>query len=152
LLDTNIVIRIWEDKLKLLDMIEKSNKFDYKITNETAMELANGEMQEIIPVISKKYQKISGHIINNDTCSIDPNWRENRFLFEAEDGNVYYKVGNKISTVDYGIVLMCQNYDLILVTEDRRIFKSARLVLPESRVMKFDEFKKLIEREESNDN
>ena len=57
--------------------------------------------------------------------------KENRFLIE-EDGQIKYIVLNKISAQDYNQVLLCQNHpELTLVSNDRKLLKSASLILKE---------------------
>lgn len=139
LFDTNIIIKLWNENPVILDALDKYKDVDYKVTNETVMELANGDINEFFPKVSSKYQQLLNHMVQNDAYHGDSTWRENRFLFE-KNGQVFYTVGNKISSVDYGIVSMCQNYNFVLVTNDKKILKSARLVLPRDQVIDYYEF------------
>ena len=57
--------------------------------------------------------------------------KENRFLIE-ENGQIKYIVLNKVSAQDWGQVLLCQNHpELILVSNDRKLLKSAGIILKE---------------------
>ena len=91
------------------------------MTNDVFVELSNGPRQ--IPVTF-----ITEHIINSEGSFL-PDWKENRFLIK-ENGEIRYIVLNKISTVDYSQVLLCQNHpELTLVSNDHKLLKSAKVVL-----------------------
>lgn len=139
LLDTNIIIKIWNENPDLLDFIEKSSCIDYKITNDCMCELANGEINNFLPQMSPKFRMLVRHIVNSGSQR-DKNLKENRF-FVIVDGKIFIQVCNKVDAEDYGCIFYCQNHSqYILVSEDKRMRKSAQKVLGSSRVMNYKQF------------
>lgn len=54
---------------------------------------------------------------------------------------IYYINGNKLSTNDYNLICICENYkQYTLVTEDKKMLNSAKIILDPSRVFTFNEF------------
>jgi hypothetical protein len=132
LLDTNIVIKCWKDNPSLL------GKIDYRVTNHSIMELANGELGQFFPKVSPKFLELLGHMVTNQG-GMDPSHKENRYIYEAEDGQVYYKEGNKVSSVDYDVYWACLQNGFTLVTEDKKLLKSTRSVLGEKRAISYEQ-------------
>ncbi len=103
------------------DVITNLDNITFLFTNEVAVELMNGPRK-----LSPKF--ILDHIINVEG-SMDHSLKENRFLYEKE-GKLFYMELNKVSVIDWNQVLLCQNHpSLILVTNDRKLHKSAKAVL-----------------------
>lgn len=106
----------------VLEIIHNSKRAHFFITNEVFVELMNGP-RKLDPAI------YINHLLNVES-SMDSDWKENRFLIE-ENGAIKYVVLNKISSVDYGQILLCQNHpELILVTNDRKILRSSAQIIP----------------------
>lgn len=65
LLDSNIVIRLWEKYPELLDKIEGAKGIDYKLSKNIAGELSVKEYRVIngVPVLTDKFLKLLNHII-----------------------------------------------------------------------------------------
>lgn len=108
------------------DFIEIFSKLPeeyFFVTNEVLLELMNGP-RTILPGFFMK------HILNAEGA-MDRTLKENRFIIE-KDGNLSYIVLNKVSSVDYSQILLCQNHkELILVSNDRKLLKSAAQILPD---------------------
>ncbi|WP_027626496.1 hypothetical protein [Clostridium lundense] len=141
LLDANIVIKIWNEYPKLLDMMEKTHEIDYKIPQDIAGELAVKEFKNIngVPVLTDKFLKLLGHIINNDGSNFENDDEKNSY--NNFDYNNYFFKTNKISINDYTLIHICEKHKkYTLVTEDKRILQSAENVLDPSRVLNFNGF------------
>lgn len=140
LLDANIIIKLWNEAPDVLDAIEAHTNVDFRITNDVVLELVKGEQDQFFPKMAPKYQKLMKHMVNAPGQFPDKPYKENRFLKEI-DGKVTVVIGNKVSSVDYLMVLTCQNEPSYkLVTEDAKILKSSNLVLDESKFLNYDEF------------
>jgi predicted nucleic acid-binding protein len=144
LLDANIVIRIWNEYPQLLNTIENRKEIDFKISQDIAGELAIKEFRNIngVHVLTDKFLKLLGHIINNDGFSLKGH-TENSCIKQDSNNNMYFVEGYKISHNDYSLIDICKNHkEYILVTEDKKILESAKIVLDPSRVLTFNEFLK----------
>ena len=54
---------------------------------------------------------------------------------------MYFVNGDKISINDYSLIDICEkNKDYILVTEDKKVIRSAKSILDASRILNFEEF------------
>ena len=108
--------------INLFLIMKNSSKYTFVMNNEVLMELIRGPR-------SLDLGFFMGHLINSEGA-MDPKWKENRFLIE-EDGETRYIILNKVSSVDYGQILFCQNHtEFILVTNDERMLKSASRIIP----------------------
>lgn len=142
LLDTNIVIKIWEKYPNLLEDIEKSEEIDFKIHQDIAGELSRKEFKQIkrVSVLSDRFIKLLDHIINDNTSSVQ-NSTYSDFIRHNSNSNIYLVNGNKISVNDFTLIRVCkENENYILVTEDKKMINSAKHVLDSSRVLTFKEF------------
>ena len=140
LLDANIIIKLWNEAPDVLDAVEADANIDFRITNNVALELIKGEQDQFFPKMAPKYQKLIKHMVNAPGQFPDKPYKENRFLEEI-DGKLTVVIGNKVSSVDYLMILTCQNeHSYKLVTEDAKMLKSSNLVLDESRILNYNEF------------
>lgn len=128
LLDTSTILyfqKIWEKcGASIFKSLEELDDATYFICNEVASELISGkngmQVTQLGPFLGK---------ILNAESSMSRDWKENRFLVE-ENGEIKYVVLNKISSADYAQILLCQNHpELTLVANDRKMLKSAVLIL-----------------------
>jgi len=105
----------------LLLLMEQSQKVHFFLSNEVCVELMKGPRE-----LDCKF--LIDHIINVEgSGSYD--LKENKFIIE-ENGQTKYIVLNKISWQDYNQVILCQNHpELILVSNDRKLLKSAGFVI-----------------------
>lgn len=130
LLDTNIILTIWEKESNLLDVIESSALVDFKVTNDCFVELGHYVPDLDAFLNDPHIEQILRHSINNDVSSMLPSHKENRLTVKIEN-EIYSIVGNKVSATDYSLLVMCQNYShLTLVTDDKRLLKNARRIVP----------------------
>jgi hypothetical protein len=143
LLDTNIVIKVWNKYPTLLDTIENIECIDFKISEDIAGELSVKEYVKFNKdfVLSNKFLKLLGHIITNK----DPSFTEGCILSDfvkcEHNKNIYFVNGDKISINDYSLIDICEkNKDYTLVTDDKKIIRSASIILDSSRVLNFEQF------------
>lgn len=125
LIDSSAFIRIedlWKiTELNLLFLMEQSQKVHFFLSNEVCVELMKGPRDLDCGFLIN-------HIINVDGSGPNDS-KENKFLIK-ENGKTKYIVLNKISWQDYNQVLLCQNHPkLTLVSNDRKLLKSASAVI-----------------------
>lgn len=143
LLDTNIIIKTWNEYPSLFEDIERSEGIDFKIYHHIAAELSIKEFREIngVPVLTDKFLKLLGHIINEDAVSSAEICKPNICIKHDATKHIYTINGNKLSQNDYNLICICENYkQYTLVTEDKRMINSAKIILDPSRVLTFNEF------------
>lgn len=135
LLDANIIIKLWSKYPQLLDDIDNAEGIDFKIPQDIAGELSKKEFNKIeaVPVLTSRFIKLLPHIIYND----EPGTKINK----DQENKIYIIKGNKISLNDYNLINICEkNRGYVLVTEDKKIQNTAKLLLDSSRVLTFNEF------------
>jgi len=143
LLDTNIVIKVWNKYPTLLDTIENVEWIDFKISEDIAGELSVKEYVKFNQdfVLSNKFLKLLGHIITNSDPSINENSAESDLIKYEKNKKIYFVNGDKISINDYSLIEICEkNKDYTLVTEDKKMLRSAKIILDSSRVLNFQQF------------
>jgi len=143
LLDANIVIKVWNKYPGLLDAIETSEYIDFKISQDIAGELSVKEYIKFNKdfVLSTKFMKLLGHIINNTSDSYTEQAIERDFIKYKQNKNIYFNNGDKISINDYSLIILCEkNEDYTLVTEDKRMMRNAKIILDSSRVLSLEQF------------
>lgn len=143
LLDTNVIIKIWNEYPGLFEAIENNEEIDFKIYHHIAAELSIKEFKDIngVPVLTDKFLKLLGHIINEDVASSAEISKPNINIKHDANKHIYTINGNKLSKNDYDLICICENYkQYILVTEDKRMINSAKVILDISRVLTFNEF------------
>ena len=139
-LDTNVVIRVWAERPQLFDAIEQTPGLDYRVMNDVVLELLKKDSNEFFPQMSPRYQQLVRHLVHSPGSLSEKPFKENRFLTQQGD-DIEVVIGNKVSATDFLQVLLCQNNStFILVTEDTKVLKSAKRVLPESRVLNYEAF------------
>lgn len=136
LLDSNIVIKIWREYPDLFNDIKNHGRIDFKISHNVAGELSKKEFKNVdgVPVLTNKFIELLDHIISEDFCKIKGDYRP------------FYSIdGNKISRNDYELICICEsNEKYILVTEDKKLFDSGKVLLGNSKIIGFDEFLNVI--------
>lgn len=143
LLDTNIVIKVWNKYPTLLDTIENIESVDFKISEDIAGELSVKEYTKFNEdfVLSNKFLKLLGHIIANSAPSIIEECTGSDLIKYQKNKNIYFVNGDKISINDYSLIDICErNKEYTLVTEDKKMLRSAKIILDSSRVLNFQEF------------
>lgn len=143
LLDTNVVIKVWDEYPNLFEDIDKNDKIELKISQNIAGELSKKEFKDFkgVSVLSNRFIKLLKHIVESDTCTLEEAYSLDDNIKQGNNNNIYLSKGNKISLNDYSLIRICKNYkEYILVTEDKKMLKSAKLILDHSRVLTFNEF------------
>jgi len=143
LLDANIVINVWNKYPNLLDTIENKECIDFKISEDIAGELSVKEYVKFNNdfVLSNKFLKLLGHMITNDNSSFNNELLQSNFIKYEQNNKMYFNNGDKISINDYSLINICErNKDYILVTDDKKLIRNAKIILDSSRALSFKEF------------
>ncbi len=143
LLDTNVVIKIWNEYPGLFQAIERHEGVDFKIYHHIAKELSIKEFREIdgVSVLTDRFVKLLGHIINDDVVRFSEIDKPNVYIKHDANKYTYSINGNKLSINDYNLICICENHEqYTLVTQDKKILNSAKIILNPSRVLTFNEF------------
>jgi predicted nucleic acid-binding protein len=143
LLDSNIVIKLWRKYPHLLDKIEDTAGMDYKVAKNIAGELSVKEYREFngMPILTDKFLKLIDHIIEIDKSIYEQGFESISSFKHDTNKNIYYIDDNKLSANDFSLIATCKKYEqYILVTEDKKIYNSARVLLGASRVLNFKDF------------
>lgn len=143
LLDANIVIKIWNEYSEVIKAIKDSEGIDFKISNHIAGELSTKEFKEFngVPVLTNKFLELLNHIIEASSCSAKEILNSNVDIRYDYKKNIYYINENKVSKNDYELICICENNkEYTLVTDDKKIQRSAKIILGNDKVLSFDEF------------
>ncbi|WP_097028097.1 hypothetical protein [Clostridium peptidivorans] len=142
LLDANIIIKIWNECSYIIKAIEDAEGVDFKISKHIAGELSTKEFKEFngVPVLTNKFLKLLDHIIESNSCSIKENLSSNVDIRYDYKKNIYYINENKLSKNDYELICICNNKEYTLVTDDKKIQRSAKIILGNDSVLSFYEF------------
>lgn len=142
LLDANIVIKIWNECSDVIKAMEDAEGIDFKISQHVAGELSAKEFKEFngVPVLTNKFLKLLNHIIEENGFNIKGNLSSNADIRYDYKKNIYYINENKLSKNDYELICICNNKEYTLVTNDKKIQRSAKIILGNVSVLSFDEF------------
>ena len=143
LLDTNIVIQVWNKYPNLLDTIENKEGIDFKISEDIAGELSVKEYVKFNKdfVLSNKFLKLLPHIIKSTDSVHTKEHIPSDFIKYAQNKNVYFVNGDKISVNDYSLIDICENNkEYTLVTDDKKMLRSAKNILKSSKILNFQQF------------
>lgn len=142
LLDANIIIKIWNECPNVITSIENAEGTDFKISKHIAGELSTKEFKEFngVPVLTNKFLKLLNHILEESGCSIKENLSSNVDIRYDYKKNIYYINENKLSKNDYELICLCSSKKYTLVTDDKKVQCSARIILGDFSVLSFDEF------------
>lgn len=125
LLDNSFVARLEEVNQieSLLTYISASQRFSYLVSLKVLNEKFRFSGNNFLYLFEQ-------NILHDEyTANTERGVKENRFIIEI-DGVLKYIVLNNISTTDYELVTLCQNHpQLTLVSNDRKLLKSARVIL-----------------------
>lgn len=139
LLDTNIIIRLWDEEEKYLDKIIKENKV--VILNEVLNELSVKETKEYRrrEVLSERFCKLLPYSIEVEKDNISGFY----MIFDYESKDKFDS--NNLSKNDLLQLYACYvNDDFNLVTEDKELYNIARHILGEKRVLSLKELNNII--------
>ncbi|CAH2214115.1 PIN domain-containing protein [Tepidibacter aestuarii] len=143
LLDTNVVIKIWNEYPCLFQAIERHEGIDFKIYHHIAAELSIKESRQFngVSVLTDRFIKLLGHIINEDVVRLAQIHKPNICIKYDSNKHIYSINANKLSINDYSLIRICENHkQYTLVTQDKKIINSAKIILDPSRVLTFNEF------------
>ena len=114
----------------IFEAIKECSEVNFFVLNDVVSELMQGP-KGINPT---QLNSFFDHILNVES-SMDRDRKENRFLVN-EDGEVKFVFLNNVSATDYAQVLVCQNHsELNLVSNDKKMLKSAAQVIKGRRVL-----------------
>ena len=139
LLDTNIIIRFWDEEEKQLDKIIKENKA--VILAEVLNELSVKETKEYRKrkVLSERFCKLLPYSIEVEKDNISGFY----MIFDYESKENFNS--NNLSQNDLLQLYACYiNDDFNLVTEDKELYNIARHILGEKRVLSIKELNNII--------
>lgn len=143
LLDSNIIIKLWRKYPGLLDKIEETEGVNYVVPKNIAGELSVKEYREFngVPVLTDKFLKLMDHIVEIDV-SIDKQSFAGISSFKHDIGkNIYYIDDNKLSANDFSLIAACKKHEqYTLVTDDKKMYSSAKTILGPKRVLNFKDF------------
>ena len=135
LLDTNIIIKLWDKKDdKSLDKLLKENNIF--ILREVLNELSIKETKEYRrkEVLSERFCKLLPYSIEVEKESISGFY----MVFDYKTKDKFNS--NNLSQNDLLQLYACYiNYDLNLVTEDKELFNTSKYILGNNRVLSMNE-------------
>ncbi|MDD7793443.1 hypothetical protein [Clostridium sp. 'White wine YQ'] len=135
LLDTNVIIGLWSKYPSVLDKLIKYDKI--AILREISEELVIKERRiyKGQEVLSERFCSLLSFIRDIDKSRIEE-FYEMLDIKYSKKGNAYFEEVNKLSRIDLIILYACTlEESLILITEDRKLFNAAGIILGEDRVM-----------------
>lgn len=141
LLDSNIVITIWRKYPNLFNDIEKNNYVDFRISKDIAKELSQKEFKTYneVQILSDKFLNILNHVLEEEVNVLED--KLNVDIKRNERAGIFIINDNKLSTSDFNLLCICNKHKrFILVTEDKKLSNSARLIFNPTRVLNFAEF------------
>ena len=136
LLDTNIIIKLWERDNKSLDKLLKENKV--LILREVLNELSVKETKEYRrkEVLSERFCKLLPYSIEVEKENISGFY----MIFDYKTKDKFSS--NNLSQNDLLQLYACYiNDDINLVTEDKELFNIAKYILGEDRVLSLNQLK-----------
>lgn len=142
LFDSNIIIKFWNIYFEKFHKLETREDIEFVIPREVAMELSKKESVNYnnTPILSERFINLLPRIIDvNDNINLD----EFSESFEGKTTNggiTYYIYGNKISRTDLALIYLCStDARYVLVTDDKKLLRSGKLILGDNRALNFDE-------------
>lgn len=135
LLDTNVVIGLWEKYPLIMDKLIKDENI--QIIKEVGQELVVKEQKEYRgqQVLSERFCKLLNFIIEVDRSGIEEFYSMVDIKY-SKKGNTYFGDSNKLSENDLLLIYTCYlNKNVILVTEDKHLFNSAYYIFGREKVI-----------------
>lgn len=141
-LDSNIIINMWNSKKNILDKLMKNRSINFIIPNEVAQEVSQKEyiVYQGTSILSDRFLKLLPYIdseLNKDNI--------NDFCYKVNAkkllGGIYYINENKLSETDFMLLYLCNNnHNSIIVTEDKKLLKASKDILGDDKSINFKEF------------
>lgn len=136
LLDTNIIINLWENDTEILEKMLKENKV--VILNEVLNELAVKETRKYRrqEVLTERFCKLLPYAISIEKDKVSGFY----MIFDYETKDNFQE--NNLSQNDlFQLYACCIHDDLRLVTEDKDLFNIGQYILGENKVLSLEELK-----------
>lgn len=141
-LDSNIIISIWNSKTGILDELIKGRNVHFIIPNEVAKEISQKEytVYQGTSILSDRFLKLLPYIddelnkdkINDFCCEI----KAKRLL-----SGTYYVNENKLSETDFMLLYLCSNNEnSVIVTQDKKLLKASKDILGNDKSIDLKEF------------
>ena len=141
-LDSNIIISIWNSKTGILDELIKGRNVHFIIPNEVAKEISQKEytVYQGTSILSDRFLKLLPYIddelnkdkINDFCCKI----KAKRLL-----SGTYYVNENKLSETDFMLLYLCSNNEnSVIVTQDKKLLKASKDILGNDKSIDLKEF------------
>lgn len=139
LLDTNIIIKLWNEDENVIDSIVQDKTI--RVLREVLNELAVKETRVYRgkEVLSERFCKLLSYSISIDRDNISGFY----MIFDYETEKEYKN--NNLSDNDLMQLYACYiNDEYIMVTEDKTLAEIGKRILEDIRVISLDEFKSMI--------
>ncbi|HEY1645454.1 MAG TPA: hypothetical protein VGF75_03645 [Candidatus Saccharimonadales bacterium] len=105
-------------------IIRRYPKIDFFFSEGVVKELNARQISPNLPNMAQR-------ILKDESSSIDPTSKVNLGMYNATDGTIKSYKHNKISQTDQNQILLCQNHiQLVLLSIDHKLLRSAAPVLP----------------------
>lgn len=142
ILDSNIVIKLWNQKPELFRLMKENKKFKYIIPKNIAEEIAVKERCRYkgTYILSQRFLDLISYIEDHKDIDIEDFINKNNIKV-CENNKAYYFNDNKLSKNDLILISLAnstKNY--IIVTEDKRILKASREILGYKKAITLEEF------------
>lgn len=142
LFDSNIMIKFWNSYFEKFHELETRKDVEFVIPRDVAMELSKKESVNYhnTPILSERFIKLLPRIIEvNDDINLDK-FSESLEGKTTNGGITFYIYGNKISRTDLALIYLCSsNEKYVLVTDDKKLLKSGKLILGDERALNFEQ-------------
>ena len=147
ILDSNIIIKLWEQDPKLLITMGDKKNFKYIIPKNIAEEIAIKERCKYKDtyILSQRFLDLINHIEDNKDIDIEDFIKSSNIRI-SENKEIYYLNNNKLSKSDLILIALAKNdKDYIIVTEDKRLLNSTREILGGEKAVTLEEFINVVE-------
>lgn len=141
-LDSNIIISIWNSKMNILEKLMKDRKIHFVIPNEVAKEISQKEyiVYQGTSILSDRFLKLLPYI--DDELNKE---KVNDFCYKIKAkrllSGTYYINENKLSETDFMLLYLCNNNkNSIIVTQDKRLLKASKDILGNDKSIDLKEF------------
>lgn len=141
-LDSNIIISIWNSKMNILEKLMKDRTIHFVIPNEVAKEVSQKEyiVYQGASILSDRFLKLLPYI--DDELNKD---KVNDFCYKIKAkkllGGTYYINENKLSETDFMLLYLCSNNkNSVIVTQDKRLLKASKDILGNDKSIDLKEF------------
>lgn len=141
-LDSNIIISIWNSKTGILDELIKSRNVHFIIPNEVAKEISQKEytVYQGTSILSDRFLKLLPYI--DDELNKD---KINDFCYKIKAkrllSGTYYVNENKLSETDFMLLYLCSNNEnSVIVTQDKKLLKASKDILGSDKSIDLKEF------------